>query len=275
MLSSDEIELIKHRLAQDTHGWRGSLDMAYAKHKAECASKGMLGSGYFSKQAGTITIDAYRELVSTIGASLTTVLADLDLSVTQQDETELGALAARFTPLPEEMRSLFIAQHPTAAFGQRPTEQTSAEIHAACATAHEQLGQEIRYILARHEKLAKRREEQHAMNIVFNGAANIGALQTGASSTANVQQTVSSAAGLADLLASLTPLIRSTSLPPEKKDEYVEVVEECAVAARSGTVNKSKVSMVLGALKGAAQAITDGQALAEAVTKSYEFLSNF
>jgi hypothetical protein len=123
-------------------------------------------------------------------------------------------------------------------------------------------------------QLLKQREEQRAMSIIFNGAANIGALQTGANSTANVSQSTASAAGLAEMLDALVPLIHAASLPTKEKDDLVEVVAECAGEARSGKVNKSKVSMVLGALKGAAQAAKDGQTLLETVGKGFDMLSN-
>ncbi|QUN28690.1 hypothetical protein KB879_01575 [Cupriavidus sp. KK10] len=275
MLTTAEEELLRHRIAHDTHGWQDELHKAYGSHKAECAHKGMIGSGYFSQQAGNLTIEAYRKLNRNIAQSLSTALSELDLAATEEDETRLITISGGIAPSPERMQEFFLQQHPSDAFGEKPMAHISEAVYAACANARSELHGEIRYTIARHEQLLKRRKEQQAMSIVFNGAANIGALQTGASSIAHVSQTTNSSPRVAEMLDELLPLIKATSISEGEKKEFSEVVSECSGAARSGKINKSKISMLLGGLKAAAGAAKDGQALFEATTKGFELLSNF
>lgn len=275
MLTQAEEDNLRHRITQDSRGWRDELRKAYGEHKALCAQKGMVGSGYFSQQAGTLTIQAYSQLNRTIAHSLSQALSELNLPVAADDEPRIRAIAAAVAPTPEQMCEIFSAEHPSHAFGERPMALSSAAIHAGCANVQNELHGEIRYVIARHAQLLKQREEQRTMGIIFNGATNIGALQTGAHSTASVSQTTTSSAGLLEMLDALLPLIRTTSIPTKEKEEFVEVVSECADAARTGKVNKTKISSVLGGLKAAAQIAQDGQKLVEAVTNGFAVLSNF
>ncbi|ARU23832.1 hypothetical protein RSSE_c3451 [Ralstonia solanacearum] len=130
----------------------------------------------------------------------------------------------------------------------------------------------MQYVLESHSRTAK--PLQQTMQVVFNGAATVGAIQSGNNMTANVTQSTPSIGELAAALKTLGPLIASSELDSDAKKEHQAFLDECVASAQSGKPNKTKIGAFLGVLKGTAEGLKNGATLVAAASEVYHLLSS-
>lgn len=272
MIEQSDLELVRLAISNRTRGWEEKLSGELQRNLSACAQSGRVASGYMLQSQATIVVEAYREVQKVASSGLAQALTDLRISINSDDFAALQGIAKRVLPAPTTMRDIWLRAIPNVGLPAAPTDQVAAALQASCEQIARDLDADVRYALERHARSGS--VAQHSMQVVFNGAATVGAIQSGSNMTANVTQSTTSIAELAAALETLHPLIASSELDSDAKKEHQAFLDECVASAQSGKPNKTKIGAFLGVLKGTAEGLKNGATLVAAATEVYHLLSS-
>jgi len=272
MIEQHDLEMVRLAISQKTRGWEGRMQQELHANVALCSSKGWMTSGNMLLTSEKIVIEGYGSLQQAISAGLSQALVDLHITVEAEDFHALLTIATQALPAPTTMRDAWLRALPNVAFPDTALNQVTATVQSACERIARELEQDVQYALEKHSRSGK--PPQQSTQVIFNGAATVGAIQNGSNMTANVTQSTISIGELATALQALGPLIASSELDSDAKKEHQAFLDECIASAQSGKPNKTKIGAFLGALKGTAEGLKNGVTLVTAATEVYHLLSS-
>lgn len=272
MIEQHDLEMVRLAISQQTRGWQDRMRDTLQANIALAASKGWATSGNMLLSSEKIVTEGYLSVQQSISSGLAQALVDLHITVESEDFDALQGIAKQALPAPTTMRDMWLRSLPNFTFPEAAVNQVTTTVQSTCERIARDLDLDVKYALEKHSRSQK--QQQHTTQVVFQGAATVGVIQSGGHMTANVTQSTTSIGELVAALQALGPLIASSELDGDAKNEQQAFLEECVVSAQSGKPNKTKIGAFLGALKGTAEGLKNGAILVTAATEVYHLLSS-